>query len=98
MRRHTGGQRIAVTEKRGHRLPGLRIVVVDDSEINCEVAQRILETEGHGLKGGERQGALETIDRLTEIDAVLPRMGFRDWRFRSQHGWSRWRMFLTHSR
>ncbi|MGE5471244.1 MAG: response regulator [Bacteroidota bacterium] len=31
---------------RGKRLPGLRVMVVDDSEINCEVAARILESEG----------------------------------------------------
>lgn len=30
----------------GQQLPGLRVLIVDDSDINCEVAQRILEAEG----------------------------------------------------
>jgi signal transduction histidine kinase/DNA-binding response OmpR family regulator len=32
--------------KRSRRLPGLRVLVVDDCDINREVAQRILESEG----------------------------------------------------
>jgi signal transduction histidine kinase/DNA-binding response OmpR family regulator/HPt (histidine-containing phosphotransfer) domain-containing protein len=71
-RRHSGGLPLAPVEKGGRRLPGLRILVVDDSEINCEVARRILETEGASVDVADSgKAALELLDRRPDIDAVL---------------------------
>jgi len=44
-RGHHNDVRLRVPHK-GKRLPGVRVLVVDDSDINCEVASRILEADG----------------------------------------------------
>lgn len=57
----------------GQQLPGLRVLVVDDSEINCEVAQRILEAEG-ALVTAQADGrqAVEWLrTNAMAVDAVL---------------------------
>jgi signal transduction histidine kinase/DNA-binding response OmpR family regulator len=71
-RRHSGGLRLVPAEKTGRRLPGLRLLVVDDSEINCEVACRILEAEGARVDVADSgKAALELLDRRSDIDVVL---------------------------
>ena len=71
-RRHSGGLPLAPVEAGGRRLPGLRILVVDDSEINCEVARRILEAEGASVDVADSgKAALELLDARLDIDAVL---------------------------
>ena len=45
-RRGTGTDRLIETGNRSARIPGVRVLVVDDSDINREVAQRILEADG----------------------------------------------------
>jgi CheY-like chemotaxis protein/two-component sensor histidine kinase len=71
-RRHSGEVRVAPVRAGGRRLPGLRVLVVDDSEINCEVARRILEAEGASVEVAESgPAALELLDGRSQIDAVL---------------------------
>jgi CheY-like chemotaxis protein/HPt (histidine-containing phosphotransfer) domain-containing protein len=71
-RRHSGGLPPAPVEKGGRRLPCLRVLVVDDSEINCEVARRILEAEGASVDVvNSGKAALELLDTRSDIDAVL---------------------------
>jgi signal transduction histidine kinase/CheY-like chemotaxis protein len=71
-RRHSGGLQLSQADNGGHRLPGLRILVVDDSEINCEVARRILEAEGASVEVADSgRAALELLDRGSGADAVL---------------------------
>ena len=57
----------------GHRLAGYRLLVVDDSEINREVAQRILEGEGASV--AQASDGLEALELLgataQQFDAVL---------------------------
>ncbi|WP_313927529.1 PAS domain S-box protein [Pseudoxanthomonas sp.] len=57
----------------GHRLTGYRLLVVDDSEINREVAQRILE--GEGAVVAQAEDGREALDLLRaapdRFDAVL---------------------------
>jgi hypothetical protein len=54
------------------RLPGLRILVVDGSEINCEVVRRILEAEGASVEVEDSgQDALGLLDTCPKIDAGL---------------------------
>jgi signal transduction histidine kinase/DNA-binding response OmpR family regulator/HPt (histidine-containing phosphotransfer) domain-containing protein len=55
------------------RLPGLRILVVDDSDINREVADRILRAEGaHIALANDGQAALAWLaGHAQEIDIVL---------------------------
>jgi CheY-like chemotaxis protein len=54
-------------------LQGIRVLVVDDGEINCEVARRILH--GHGAVVSLASNGQEAIDWLvmhpTEVDLVL---------------------------
>jgi PAS domain S-box-containing protein len=54
-------------------LPGVRILVVDDSSINCEVARRILEL--HGAKVSLASNGQEAVERLLDapqgFDVVL---------------------------
>jgi len=56
-----------------HRLEGYRLLVVDDSEINREVAQRILEDEGAVVEQAcDGREALNLLrDRPERCDAVL---------------------------
>ena len=55
------------------RLPGLRVLVVDDSDINRELAQRILEVEGALVHlAGDGQAALDWLeDNPAGVDIVL---------------------------
>ncbi|KAF1720210.1 hypothetical protein CSC78_18655 [Pseudoxanthomonas japonensis] len=57
----------------GHRLAGYHLLVVDDSEINREVAQRILEGEGASV--AQASDGLEALELLgatpQRFDAVL---------------------------
>jgi PAS domain S-box-containing protein len=55
------------------RLDGLRVLLVDDNDINLEVARRILERLGATVTQARNgQEAVETLRRrATEIDAVL---------------------------
>jgi PAS domain S-box-containing protein len=55
------------------RLPGLRVLLVDDSDINREVAQRILEVEGALVHlAGDGQAALDWLeDNPAGVDIVL---------------------------
>ena len=57
----------------GRQLPGLRVLVVDDSDINCEVAARILEREGaHVQTVDNGQSALDWLRQWPDqVDAVL---------------------------
>ncbi|MCA6218858.1 PAS domain S-box protein [Ideonella sp. B7] len=54
-------------------LPGMRVLVVDDSDINLEVARRILEREGAKVMAcGNGREALERLRQQPEgFDAVL---------------------------
>ena len=71
-RRHSGGLKLAQVKEGGRRLPGLRVLVVDDSEINCEVARRILESEGASVDVADSgKAALELLGLRPDIDAVL---------------------------
>jgi PAS domain S-box-containing protein len=68
--------RRAAPRKRGldmKRLGGLRLLVVDDSEYNREVAQRILESEGATAELAENgQDAIEKLGRdPSRFDVVL---------------------------
>ncbi|MGD0959379.1 MAG: PAS domain S-box protein [Methylomonas sp.] len=55
------------------RIPGVRVLVVDDSDINREVAQRILIREGARVETAEDgQSAVQWIEnRAEQIDIVL---------------------------
>ncbi|MBI3283445.1 MAG: response regulator [Burkholderiales bacterium] len=59
--------------RHGKRLPGLRVLVVDDSEINREVALRILQTEGAVVSvANDGQAALTWLqDHPDQVDIVL---------------------------
>ena len=64
-----GQQEESTGRREGARLAGLSILVADDSDINCEVARRILENEGaRVLLAADGGQALETL-RVTP-DAV----------------------------
>jgi signal transduction histidine kinase/DNA-binding response OmpR family regulator/HPt (histidine-containing phosphotransfer) domain-containing protein len=68
----SGGLPLAAAKTSGRRLLGLRILVVDDSEINCEVTRRILEPEGASVDVVDSgKAALELLDTRSDIDAVL---------------------------
>lgn len=68
-----GGTLKAVMQDQGKRLPGVRVLVVDDSEINREVAHRILE--GEGARVSLANDGLAALDWLREhpdtIDVIL---------------------------
>lgn len=78
---HTGNldQVIASTRldsMRGHWLQGMRILLVDDSEINLEVARRLLEKEGARVEvASNGQEALDLLNSnngpTSAFDAVL---------------------------
>ncbi|WP_428001344.1 PAS domain S-box protein [Acidovorax sp.] len=78
---HTGNleQVIASTRldsMRGHWLQGMRILLVDDSEINLEVARRLLEKEGASVEvASNGREALDLLkansDPTGAFDAVL---------------------------
>jgi len=55
------------------RLPGLRVLVVDDSDVNRELAKRILEVEGALVHlAGDGQAALDWLeDHPAGVDLVL---------------------------
>jgi PAS domain S-box-containing protein len=63
----------ATLHSAGKSLQGIRVLVVDDGEINCEVARRILH--GHGAVVSLASNGQEAIDWLvahpTEVDLVL---------------------------
>ncbi len=63
----------STTTQVSRRLDGLRVLVVDDSEINREVAQRILEGEGASVTLAEHGGeALKVLARIAgKVDIVL---------------------------
>lgn len=54
-------------------LPGVRILVVDDSSINCEVARRILELHGAtvSLAGNGQEAVERLLDTPQGFDVVL---------------------------
>ena len=60
-------------DSRNNRLQGARVLVVDDSEINCEVAKRILEADGaqvHTVADGSE--AVQWLGQhAKEVDVVL---------------------------
>ena len=57
-----GQQEDGTGRREGARLAGLSILVADDSDINCEVARRILENEGaRVLLAADGGQALETL-------------------------------------
>ncbi len=72
-RRDPGLHRRRLTSPAGYRLAGYRLLVVDDSEINREVAQRILEGEGAVVEQAEDgREALEMLRMEPDrFDAVL---------------------------
>lgn len=57
----------------GLRIPGVRVLVVDDSEINREVAQRILEDDGAIVSlANDGQAAIDWLHQhLDAVDLVL---------------------------
>jgi PAS domain S-box-containing protein len=63
------------------RLPGVRVLVADDSDINREVARRILEAEGaivHQVEDGQEalewlQGHPDAVD-IVLMDVQMPRL------------------------
>ncbi len=61
------------TTKQSHRLAGTRILVVDDSDINCEIAQSILTL--HGANVSLAQSGQAAIDWLSanpdNVDIIL---------------------------
>jgi PAS domain S-box-containing protein len=54
-------------------LPGVRVLVVDDSDINRDVAQKILQREGaEVMQAGDGQEALDCLAQATQaVDVVL---------------------------
>lgn len=69
-RASAGGLRTAVRRKE-RRIPGVHVLVVDDSEINREVAQRILEDDGASVSlANDGQAALAWLAEHT-VDVVL---------------------------
>ncbi len=58
---------------KGKRIPGVRVLVVDDSEINREVAQRILEDDGARVSMvNDGQAALDWLSQHPDlVDVVL---------------------------
>jgi PAS domain S-box-containing protein len=71
--RRNGGPAARAAPTGEERLAGLRILVVDDSEINREVAQSIFASEGaHVELAGDGRQALELLQsRPTDFDIVL---------------------------
>jgi signal transduction histidine kinase/DNA-binding NarL/FixJ family response regulator len=67
------GTPLALAPPNGQSLLGLRVLVTDDSEINCEVARRILQ--GQGAIVSLASNGQEALDWLlahpTEVDLVL---------------------------
>ncbi len=65
--------RAPIVRRQGNQVVGVRVLVVDDSEINREVAQRILEGEGASVQLAiDGQAAIDWLrDHLQEVDIVL---------------------------
>ncbi|WP_347986198.1 PAS domain S-box protein [Methylomonas sp. AM2-LC] len=61
------------THSKVPRIPGVRVLVVDDSEINREVAQRVLQDEGALVYlASDGQEALEWLSRdVQQVDVIL---------------------------
>lgn len=72
-RRETTGSAQATREPVDRRLAGYKLLVVDDSDINREVAQRILEREGARVTlAGDGRQACDLLQAMPmEFDAVL---------------------------
>ncbi len=69
--RSKGDNRQFEAPRAGGRLKGIRILVVDDSEINCEVARHILEEEGaQVVLAADGLQAVDTL-RTRQVDLVL---------------------------
>lgn len=72
-RAHTVGMPHTLVQTAGHDLAGVRVLVVDDSEINREVAQRILHQQGADVVLAE--DGQEALDWLrahpNDVDIVL---------------------------
>ncbi|URI08996.1 PAS domain-containing protein [Aquincola tertiaricarbonis] len=70
-----GGHLLEATRLDGHSLrwlPGVRVMVVDDSEVNLEVARRLLEREGARVVAQVNgRDALEHLRRHPDVDLVL---------------------------
>ena len=71
-REKLGGE-VGRGETASMRLVGLRVLVVDDSELNCEVAREILESEGARVSiAFDGQHALDWLRaHPTDVDVVL---------------------------
>ena len=69
----TDGSSFALSPVAGQSLQGIRVLVVDDSEINCDVARRILQ--GQGALVSLAANGQEAVDWLlahpSEVDLVL---------------------------
>ncbi|MGH8025868.1 MAG: response regulator, partial [Pseudoxanthomonas sp.] len=72
-RRRAGGVAVPAVVSAERRLGGYRLLVVDDSDINREVAQRILEGEGARVElADDGRQALEMLQaRPDQFDVVL---------------------------
>ncbi len=79
---HQASEDAATAQTRSaERLSGARLLLVDDSHINCEVAQRILQGEGAAVEvAHDGQQALDMLQRqpghfhLVLMDVQMPRM------------------------
>ena len=71
--RSTGEGSGASAASQQRRLAGIRVLVVDDSDINCEVADRILSGEGASVRLAENgQDALIWLQgHVGQVDVVL---------------------------
>jgi len=69
----TGGISFALHQSAGQGLLGIRVLVVDDSDINCEVARRILHGQGAIVSlAADGQEALDwLLAHPTDVDLVL---------------------------
>src|SRR5258706_8167904 len=73
---------MARTSAPAQSLPKLRILVVDDDQVNRQAMELLLEREGHdvvavenGIEAIERLGERDTIFDAIETDLQMPRLG-----------------------
>jgi PAS domain S-box-containing protein len=72
LRRDHGVQAVADQGPAAGALPGMRVLLVEDNEMNQFVAQSILEREGAVvLLAGDGQAAVELLGNSTAVDVVL---------------------------